>query len=133
MLQVDIMLGGTRVELQRLECEFTICKIDDVSQIDFTREFVFLSKTNDEVSLVCESTHVPPVVLASETGWSALKVSGILDFGMVGVIAKIARALAEIGVSIFVVSTYNTDYVLVKTEQLEQSLQALTCNGYIIK
>ena len=127
------MLGGARVELQRLEGEFTICKIDDVSQVDFTREFVFLSKTDDEISLVCESTSVPSAVLASEAGWSALKVSGILDFGMVGVIAKIAKVLAEIGVSIFVVSTYNTDYVLVKTEQLEQSLQALTCNGYVIK
>ena len=121
------------MELQRLEGEFTICKINDVGQVDFTREFVFLSKTDDEISLVCESTCVPSATLASEAGWSALKVSGILDFGMVGIIARIASVLAEIGVSIFVISTYNTDYILIKTEQMEQSLHALACNGYAIK
>ena len=121
------------MELQKIDLDFTICKIDSIEQVDFSREFVFLSKTNDEISLVCESTFVPPVTVASEAGWKALKISGTLDFGMIGVIARISNILAEDGISIFVVSTYNTDYVLVKSEKFDKCVQALAYNGYTIK
>ena len=120
------------MELQKLRHDFTVCKIESLEQVNFTREFVFLSKTDDEISLVCESDYVPPNAIASEAGWKALKISGILDFGMVGVIAKISNILAEAGISVFVVSTYNTDYILVKAESFEKSVQILARNDYIV-
>ena len=121
------------MELQKLNQDFTVCKIDNIDKVDFTREFVFLSKTDDEISLVCESTSVPSTVIASEADWKALKISGILDFEMLGVISKISSILAEESISIFVVSTYNTDYILVKTVNFDKCVQTLVCNGYIIK
>ena len=121
------------MELQRIGYDFSICKIDHIEQVDFTREFVFLSKTSDEISLVCETDYAPPGVIVSEHGWKALKISGILDFGMIGVIAKISNILAEAEISIFVVSTYNTDYVLLKAENFDRGLQVLVSNGYVVK
>lgn len=121
------------MELQKIECDFTICKIDKVESIDFMREFVFISKTDDEISLVCESAYVPNNATASESGWKALKISGILDFGMIGIISNIANALTEAGISIFVVSTYNTDYVFVKIENFKKAIQVLMHNGHVIK
>ena len=121
------------MELQRIEYDFTVCKIDNIGQANFAGEFVFLSKTDDEISLVCQSEYVPVGATASEAGWRALKISGVLPFGMVGVIAKIANILAQDGISIFVVSTYNTDYILVKATSLEKCVQALERNGYVVK
>ena len=121
------------MELQRLEYDFTVCQINTFEHVDFTREFVFLSKTDDEISLVCESAYAPSNATASEAGWKALKISGILDFGMIGVIAKIATLLAEVDISIFVISTYNTDYILVKSENFKKSVHVLECNGYVIE
>jgi len=121
------------MELQKLAYDFSVCKIDHIEQVDFTQEFVFLSKTPDEISLVCETGSMPPCVIASEPGWKALQVSGVLDFGMIGVIANISNLLAEAGISIFVVSTYNTDYILLKVENFDRGIQILERNGYVIK
>ncbi|MCL2362545.1 MAG: ACT domain-containing protein [Defluviitaleaceae bacterium] len=120
------------MELQRIGCNFSVCKIARIEDIDFSREYVFLSKTSDEISLVCETEHTPPDVLASEPNWRALKISGILDFGMIGVIAKISCILAEAKISVFVVSTYNTDYILMKSENFDSGVSALSSNGYAI-
>jgi len=121
------------MELQKIERDFSVCKIAHIDQIDFSQEFVFLSKTADEASLVCETKYTPHNVIASESGWKALKVSDMLDFGMIGVIAKISNILAEAELSIFVISTYNTDYILLKAESLDRGIQALARNGYVIK
>ena len=121
------------MELQKMKHDFTVCKIEDIEQVDFTREFVFLSKTPDEISLVCETDYTPPSVTAFESGWKMLKIAGILDFGMIGVIAKISNLLAEAKISVFVVSTYNTDYILLKAENFDRGAQILAHNGYIIK
>jgi len=121
------------MELQKIECDFTVCKIENIEQADFTRDFVFLQKAPDEITLVCESDHVPSNTIAAETGWKALKISGILDFGMIGVIAKIANILAKTEISIFAISTYNTDYILVKADNFDRAIQELIRNDYIVK
>jgi hypothetical protein len=121
------------MQLKALEQEFTVCQIAHTAQIDFAGAFVFVSKTDDEISLVCESHAVPTDALAAEAGWKALKICGVLDFGMVGVIAKIAGLLAGEQISVFVVSTYNTDYILVKAEQLERAVKALVAQGYQVE
>jgi len=126
-------LGDIKMELQKIIGDFSVCKISNIDQVDFTREFVFLSKTSDEISLVCETNCVPSNIIAVEHGWKALKISGILDFGMVGVIAKISKLLAESEIAVFVISTYNTDYILLKTESFDNGVKVLMHNGYVIK
>ncbi|NUM45737.1 MAG: ACT domain-containing protein [Anaerolineales bacterium] len=88
-----------------------------------------VTRTADELSLVCEEARVPASVTA-ERGWRALMVQGPLEFSMVGVLAALAGVLAEARVSIFVLSTYDTDYVLVKETQLEGTLEALQRAGH---
>jgi len=100
--------------------------------VDFAWDFSFLVKTPDEISFVCESTNVPSGVIQSEAGWKALKIAGVLEFGQIGIIAKIANILAEAEIGIFVVSTYDTDYILLKTENYAGGIQKLASNGYDI-
>ena len=121
------------MELQKLEGDFCICKLSSIEQIDFTKELLFVAKTTNEISLVCESADIPAQAIEIEGGWKALRILGILDFGLIGVIAKISNILADAGVGIFVISTYNTDYILLKTENFDKGLNALMSNGYIIK
>jgi hypothetical protein len=69
----------------------------------------------------------------AETGWRCLKVQGPLDFNLTGILSSIAAPLAEVEVSIFAISTYNTDYILVKENDLEKAKQALRASGHTLK
>lgn len=118
------------MKLQTINGNFAVCKLSDTTQVDFSQEFVFLSKTNEEISLVCEAAYIPSSATAIEPGWRGFKVVGVLDFSMIGVIAKISAILAAAGISIFVVSTYNTDYIFVKSEVYDKCMEALVQKGY---
>lgn len=120
------------MELQQLDADFSVCKIIDTAGVDFSHKFVFLSKTDEEISLVCESDHIPADVITCESGWKALKICGTLDFNLVGVIARLSGILAQAQISVFVISTYNTDYVLLKADQLDRAVQLLREGGDII-
>ncbi|HET6497553.1 MAG TPA: ACT domain-containing protein [Coriobacteriia bacterium] len=85
----------------------------------------------EETSIVCDASVVPPDVTA-ESGWRAIKVSGPLDFGLTGILLAIAQPLAAAGVPIFALSTYDTDYVLVKESALPQAVEALSSAGHRI-
>jgi len=85
--------------------------------------------TEDELSIVCPQSKVPAEI-QSERGWRALKVHGPLDFSLVGVMSQLAGVLANANVSIFAISTYETDYILVKEHQLETAKMALNQAGY---
>ncbi len=91
--------------------------------------------TSEERTLVCPENvvaqHLPPQA-AVESGWRAIRVAGNLDFGLVGILASIAEPLAGAGVSIYSLSTYDTDYVLVKEFDLERALDALGAAGFPI-
>lgn len=91
-----------------------------------------ITKTEDELSVVCESHLVPPGVL-TEKGWIVYKVHGPLDFGLTGILASIANPLADAKVSLFALSTYDTDYVLVKEGNKARSLEALKKAGFQIQ
>jgi hypothetical protein len=105
------------------------CVLSDIFRAG---KIFFLQKTPDEISLVCESRNVPAGADAASSGWKALRVVGTLDFGLVGVLAKITAALAEAGVGVFVVSTYDTDYILMKSDAFEKGVRALRMSGYKI-
>jgi hypothetical protein len=94
--------------------------------------FCVVTRTSEELSIVCPESSVPPGV-RGERGWRALRVEGSLDFDEVGILASLAAPLAEAGVSVFVISTYGTDYVLVRDDQLESARAALTERGHTLR
>lgn len=94
-------------------------------------EFVSITRTCDELSIVCAEKFVPPDAVC-ERGWRVLKVEGILDFALTGIMAALTAPLAKAKISVFVLSTFNTDYVLVKSEKLADTVQTLRQNGYDI-
>ena len=118
------------MELEIIPRDFSVCKVESIGDADLSRGVVFLSVTPDEVSLVCETPYVPQNAFKVESGWKAFRVSGELDFGLIGILAKISGVLADAGISIFAVSTFNTDYVLVKAESFKRGLQVLGDNGF---
>ena len=119
------------MKLKVLEQQLTVCKVASVEDIDLSGEMLFVGKTDEEVSLVCEVSAVPSCATDREDGWRAFRIEGVLDFSLIGILAKISGILADAGIGIFVVSTYNTDYILVKEENLEQALEVLQTAGYV--
>lgn len=119
------------MRLEILSQEFSVCKVADISEINTQGTFLFIGKTDEEISVVCEQDCIPVHTIKREDGWKALRVIGILDFSLVGILSKISGALADHGISIFAVSTFNTDYILIKTEQIRQAKSVLQQTGYV--
>ncbi|MBD0319700.1 MAG: ACT domain-containing protein [Gemmatimonadetes bacterium] len=94
--------------------------------------FVSVTRTADEFSVVCSEGAVPPGVVC-ERGWRCLAVAGPLDFGLTGVLASIATPLAAAAISIFALSTFDTDYVLVKADTLDAAVDALRRAGHEVE
>lgn len=120
------------MELKRLPYNLTVCKVADVSDIDLNKEFYFIGKTDEELSLVCRTEDVPPLTTARDDGWRGFRIQGILDFSLIGIISKLSGILAENRIGIFAVSTYNTDYILVKSEDFNRAMDVLAKEGYEI-
>ena len=118
------------MHLEKLSCEFSVCQTEELAGIRFDDEFLFIGKTDDELSVVCRTESVPENTIAREDGWAAYRICGTLEFSLVGILADISRTLADAGVSIFAVSTYNTDYILVKKALQEKAEEALLNAGH---
>lgn len=110
--------------------EYSICRSDSIPDIGRMPEPVFVARTRDEISVVCRSSCVPEGVVEASDGWSMLRVEGVLDFSLVGVLSRISSILADSGISLFAVSTFLTDYILVRTSDLKTACDALTAGGY---
>lgn len=120
------------MEIRKLKEDFSVCKVIDYSQVDLNSEFCFTGKTDEENSLVCITDRVPRNVTERDDGWKAFRIQGILDFSLIGVLSKIAVLMAENEIGIFAVSTYNTDYILIKKDQFEKALEILSAAGYTV-
>ncbi|MCI8726685.1 MAG: ACT domain-containing protein [Hungatella sp.] len=118
------------MEIEALNFDFTVCKVRDYRKVCLEDEFCFIGKTDRENSLVCRTESVPDNVLEREDGWRAFRMQGILDFSLVGILAEIAGLLAQQGISIFAVSTFDTDYVFTKRENFSKALEVLSRAGY---
>jgi hypothetical protein len=94
--------------------------------------FASITRTPDELSVVCAEEAVPDWVKC-ERGWRCLRVAGTIEFSVVGVLAVLAVPLAEAGLSVFAVSTFDTDYLLVKDKDLAAALDALRRAGHVIR
>lgn len=121
-----------KMKLKKLQIPLSICKISDLSKLEFSQEFFFLCKTDEEISLVCETSAVPDNTTEQEDNWLAFRIEGVLDFSLTGILAKISGMLAEENIGIFAVSTYNTDYILTKSQNMEKALHLLEKAGYDI-
>lgn len=120
------------LKMSLLDTTLGVCRLNTDEEIPswgIKGEFFSVTKTSDELSIVCEEQNIPQHILC-ERGWRALKVEGPLDFSLVGILSKISNVLAGAGVSIFAVSTYDTDYILVKNKDIDKAVEALIENEY---
>ena len=92
----------------------------------------FIGKTDEELSLVCKTEDTPLNTTNRDDGWKGFRIQGILDFSLIGILSKLSGILAEHKIGIFAVSTYNTDYILVKEENYERALTVLASEGYTV-
>jgi len=128
-----------KLTLSILEGRFAILRLEKGSEIPswvYGSDFFSITRTQEELSIVCQERSIPaniPADIRAERGWSCLKIEGPLDFGLTGILAGISRVLAEIGISIFAISTYDTDYVLVRETDLKRASEALVEESYKIR
>ena len=120
------------MELKKIPYDLTVCKVADTAAIDLSGEFYFIGKTDEELSLVIPTDVVPVETIERDDGWRAFRIQGVLDFSLIGILSKISGLLADAGIGIFAVSTFNTDYILVKKENFEKALGVLAVAGYQI-
>jgi len=94
-------------------------------------EFISIARTNEELSIVCPTSNVPNSLLKDvEHDWKCIKVEGVLDFGLTGILSSLANPLAENNISIFAISTFNTDYLLIKVPSIERAKSVLENAGH---
>ena len=120
------------MELKKIGHKLTVCKVTDITNIDLTADFYFIGKTDEELSLVCKTEDTPIKALERDDGWRGFRIQGVLDFSLIGILSRLSGILAEHKIGIFAVSTYNTDYILVKEENFERALEVLAYEGYTV-
>jgi hypothetical protein len=121
-----------KLTLTLLPGTVAICRLDANSGIPSwacTGDFFSITRTAHELSIVCPQENVPSGI-RREKGYRCFKVNGPLDFALTGIIASLYMVLAQEGVSVFLVSTFDTDYLLVKQEQTKKAIVALSEAGH---
>lgn len=125
------------IKIQLLEEDFSVCKVAEFDQSILILPFCFTARTDQELSLVCPTKYVPDNCIEyvpdncieREDGWKGFRVVGVLDFSLIGILSKISTILAEHKIGIFAISTFNTDYILVKESNWDAAKVAL--KGFI--
>ncbi|MCR5141542.1 MAG: ACT domain-containing protein [Ruminococcus sp.] len=120
------------MELKKLDCKLSVCKVADISDIKLTADLYFIGKTDEELSLVCKTEDTPKNVTECSDGWRGFRIQGVLDFSLIGILSKLTGILAENKIGVFAVSTYNTDYIFVKEENFDRALGILASKGYTV-
>ena len=114
-----------KIKIKAIGGDFSVCKVKDYSKVNLDAEFCFTGKTDEEKSLVCLTEDVPDNTIEREDGWKAFRIEGILDFSLIGILSQISALLAENEIGIFAISTYNTDYILVKEKNYLKAKELL--------
>lgn len=120
--------------MKLLNGKYGVCGLDESEEIPdwaYKGEFYSISKTSEELSIVSSESNIPNNI-QYEGDWRILKVQGPLDFSLVGILSSISAVLARRKISVFVISTYDTDYILVKEKDLRESMDSLVAEGYNI-
>lgn len=119
-----------QLNLIKLKGEYSILKLDSLPDVRAIDGFFALTRTDDEISLACLSTEADKLnPYAREDDYKVLRVAGQLDFSLIGILAQMTGALAGAGVPVCAVSTYDTDYLLIKAGELDKAVKALTTAG----
>jgi len=124
-----------RLSLEVLPESLSICRLPPDStlpEVATRGSFWSVTKTDQELSIVTTSNQAP-ANCEQESGWRCMRVGGILDFSLTGVITAIATPLAQAGISILPISTYETDYLLVRDSDLENAISALKEAGHFVQ
>lgn len=128
----------SNLTLSILKEKFAICKYDKDTDIThwLTKtncQFISITRTPEEISIVCDQSFISqPETSLVVKDWRALKIEGLLDFTLTGILSEILQPLAEKKISIFALSTYDTDYILVKEKDLLHAVEVLQ-KQYIVK
>lgn len=120
--------------MKLLKEKYGVCSLnkeDAIPEWAQCDQFYSITKTMDELSVVCPQDCIPGNIKC-EKEWRIIKVEGPLDFSLIGILASISTILANKGISIFAVSTYDTDYILVKEKDITSAIDALTAENYKI-
>ena len=120
------------MKLKKLPYALTVCKVSDAAAIDLRADICFVGKTDEELSLVCRTENAPAETTARDDGWRGFRIEDVLDFSLIGILSKLSTILAENNIGIFAVSTFNTDYILVKDESFGRAMDVLAAAGYEI-
>jgi uncharacterized protein len=118
--------------LRLLKEKYGVCRLDKNESFPSwasASNFYSITKTMDELSVVCAQNSIPNDVKC-EKDWRILKIEGPLDFSLIGILSKISSILAQKGISIFAISTYDTDYILIKDKDIDNAIEALTNENY---
>jgi hypothetical protein len=122
------------VQLYALDELYAIVRLEpdaDVPPWSTRGHFWSITRSDSELSIVCPQEDVPPDASA-ERGWCALEVAGPLDFSLTGVVSSLVAPLAEDEIPLFLISTFETDYLLVREPDLHRSVEALTSAGHSV-
>lgn len=117
------------MDLKIINKNFSICKLKHVNSELLKKEFTFLAKTDTEISLICETCYVPDDTISVEHDWACFRIAEDAAFEKYGMIAFLARIIAEEKTGILVVATYDTDYILIKQNKWEDVKNALVKEG----
>lgn len=118
------------MRIQVIAGRFAVARLRTTERLNLNEDFLFFSKTDEEFSLVCREDSVPYDCLACDKGWRAFRIEGQLEFDTIGIIAKRTSILAEHNIGLFAISTFLTDYTLVKEENLKRALETLEKAGF---
>ena len=121
------------MKLKKLPYKLTVCKVADLSDINLSTEFFFIGRTDEELSLVCRTEDAPKATIERDDGWRGFRIEGVLDFSLIGILSKVSSILAENEIGIIAVSTYNTDYILTKSENFDMAMEVLAAAGYEVE
>jgi uncharacterized protein len=128
-------VSANQLTLSIMPETLAICRFsleEPVPDWAFWGEFFSLTRTPDELSIVCNQADVPEGTKC-EKDWRCLKVEGTLDFALTGILASLALPLADAKISIFALSTFDTDYLLVKESHLQTAIEALSSAGHQVE
>lgn len=123
-----------KLYLSALKGSFSICKLDPASDIPswaWDGNFYSITRTTDELSIICDRRNIPENINC-EHNWRVLVIEGPFEFEEIGILHSITKSLAEADLSLLTVSTYNTDYILIKEDHYDEATKSLERAGHII-
>lgn len=135
MRPIEQVMEERRLKLDLLPGTYAVCRLNrDAPVPDWATAGLFCSvtRTAEELSVVCPDTLAPERV-TKDSGWKVLMIEGPLDLSLTGVLASLAAPLARAEISIFAISTYDTDYLMVKNQQAAEAIQVLRAEGYCVE